>query len=100
MRTYLQLLILAFLLGLLCGTCRLCTAQLPPPVPSFAQPQLSSNSLQLPPQQPAWLVPVPARFPYIRYRVLGMGPRVEVMVPVGQPFSATVTPVAPVGVAR
>lgn len=67
--------------------CAKCSPGQSVPAPSFAQPQ----------QQQAWLVPVPARFPYLRYRVLGMGPRVEVMVPVGQPFQATVMPVAPMG---
>lgn len=65
----------------------LCCGQEPPPVPAYPQPQ--SQQVQ------AWLVPMEPRFPWLRYEVLGLRPRLQLMVPVGQPFQATVQPVAP-----
>ena len=47
------------------------------------------------PQQQLYIVLRPVSFPWIRYRVLGWGTPVDVYQPIGQPWGATVQPVAP-----
>jgi len=63
-----------------------CYSQTVPTYPVARQPQ---------PQSQLYFVPQPAAFPWIRYRVLGLGPRYDLYVAVGQPFQATVQPVMP-----
>ena len=89
----LEWIVMAVLLLASFGCIKCCHGQQPPPVPSFAQPQLSSNPLQLPPAGQVYMVRAwtPVR------NVLGLGPLYRPYIAIGPAQPALVQPVVPVG---
>lgn len=90
--TYFALVVTALLLAVL--SCVPAHGQQPPPAPSFAQPQPSSNPLQF--NQPVYMVRAwtPVR------NVLGMQPLYRPYIQIAPAYNAQVIPVAPLGGGR